>query len=79
MTTDISSLNQVTLFNGSEKIKIGNGQGLTIKSMGSTLIETPSHYLILKNVLRVPSIAVNSLYVTQLWKNNKCWFIYDYA
>lgn len=59
MTSDIASLNQVTHFQGSKKIKIGNGQGFPVKNLGYLLIHTPSHSLILKNVLHLPSIDVN--------------------
>lgn len=66
MTADLASLNQVASFEGSEKIKIGNGQGLPIKNIGSIVVKTPSHSLVLKKVLQVPSITVNLMFAQQL-------------
>ncbi|KAB2606067.1 hypothetical protein D8674_005784 [Pyrus ussuriensis x Pyrus communis] len=77
MTSDLASLHQVSSFEGSENIKIGNGQGLPIKNTGSAIIKTHSHSIIMKNVLHVPSLAVNLLSVNQLCKDNRCWFICD--
>ncbi|TQD82403.1 hypothetical protein C1H46_032045 [Malus baccata] len=77
MTFNIASLNNVTPFEGAETIKFRNGQGLSIHNIGSTMIKTPFSSLILNQVLHVPSIAVNLLSVTQLCKDNKCWFICD--
>ncbi|KAB2600513.1 hypothetical protein D8674_043037 [Pyrus ussuriensis x Pyrus communis] len=77
MTSDLASLHQVSSFEGSEKIKIGNGQGLPIQNAGSAIIKTPSHFIIMKNVLHVPSLAVNLMSVKQLCKDNRCWFICD--
>ncbi|KAB2617403.1 hypothetical protein D8674_013272 [Pyrus ussuriensis x Pyrus communis] len=77
MTSDLASLNQVSPFKGSEQIKIGNGQGLPIKNTGSAIVKTLSHYIVLTNVLHVPSLAVNLMSVKQLCKDNRCLFICD--
>ncbi|XP_048443298.1 uncharacterized protein LOC125478769 [Pyrus x bretschneideri] len=77
MTSDLASLHQVSSFEGSEKIKIGNGQGLPIQNTGSASIKTHSHSIIMKNVLHVPSLGVNLMSVKQLCKDNRCWVICD--
>jgi len=77
MTSDLAHLNQVSPFEGSENIKIGNGQGLPIQHTGSAIIKTPYHSIIMTNVLHVPSLAVNLMSVKQLCKDNRCWFVCD--
>ncbi|KAB2608246.1 hypothetical protein D8674_011414 [Pyrus ussuriensis x Pyrus communis] len=77
ITSDISALSQVTPFEGSEKITIGNGTGLPIKNIGSTTLQTPTHSLVLNKVLHVPNIARSLLSVKQLCADNKSWFICD--
>lgn len=72
MTSDVHNLAQATPFEGSNMIKIGNGPCLPIKHIGSTLLITPSHTLILTNVLHVPQITEDLLSVKQLCKDNKC-------
>lgn len=54
MTSDVNNLTQATPFEGSNMIKIGNGQCFPIKHIGSTFLKTPSHTLKLTKVLHVP-------------------------
>lgn len=70
MTSDLTSLNNIFAFECSETIKIANGQGLPIQHTSSTVIKTPSHSFMLKQVLHVPSIAVNLMSIPQLCKGN---------
>ncbi|XP_068340467.1 uncharacterized protein [Pyrus communis] len=77
MTADIIGLSQVMPFEGSEKITIGNGTNLHIKSSGTTTINTDTHSLVLKHVLHVPQIARSLLSIKQLFDDNKSWFICD--
>lgn len=70
MTSDVHNLNQVVPFEGFDKIKIGNGQGLPIKHIGSTVIHTHSHALQLSKVLHVPQLANDLLSFKQLCKDN---------
>ncbi|KAB2598442.1 hypothetical protein D8674_001362 [Pyrus ussuriensis x Pyrus communis] len=77
ITSDISALSQVIPFEGSEKITIGNGTGLPIKNIGSTMLKTPTCSLVLNKVLHVPNIARSLLSVKQLCADNKSWFICD--
>ncbi|KAM2874298.1 hypothetical protein COP2_017588 [Malus domestica] len=77
MTADINALTQVTPFEGSDKIIIGNGTGLSIHNIGSATIQTNNHSLLLNKILHVPRIARNLLSVKQLCADNKSWFICD--
>ncbi|TQE08232.1 hypothetical protein C1H46_006199 [Malus baccata] len=54
---DINTLNQVTPFQGSKTILVGNGTSLSIENTGATTIKTNSHSLVFNNVLHVPKIA----------------------
>lgn len=65
ITADVNAFNQVTPFESSEKITIGNGTGLTINNIGSTILKHNSHELILNNVLHFPKIARSLLFVQQ--------------
>lgn len=65
VTSDVHNLDQVVPFEGSDKIKIGNGQGFPIKHIGSTMIHTPSHALQLNKVIHVPQLAEDLLSVKQ--------------
>ncbi|KAB2603446.1 hypothetical protein D8674_004451 [Pyrus ussuriensis x Pyrus communis] len=75
--TDVDSLNQVTPFQGSETITVGNGTGLSIANTGSTILKTKSSDLVLNNVLHVPHISRSLLSVQQLCADNHSWFICD--
>lgn len=78
MTVNGNNLNPTTAYNGNDKIIIGNGEGLIVKHIGSSIIPTSSyHSFILHNVLHVPMITVNLLSVKKLCKDNVCWFICD--
>ncbi|XP_050141048.1 uncharacterized protein LOC126616999 [Malus sylvestris] len=77
MTANLNNMNQVTAYNGDEKIVIRNGKGLDVKHIGSTNLFTSDHCLFLKNVLHVPHITVNLLSLKKLCHDNDCWFICD--
>lgn len=77
MTSNAQNHSQATHFEGSDKIKVGNGQGLPIKHIGSTTLITPSRSLKMNKVLLIPQITKDLLSVKQLCKDNQCWFICD--
>ena len=49
---------------------IGNGSRLTISHIGSIILVAPTQSFFLNNVLRVPSIQKNLIYVFQFCKTN---------
>ncbi|XP_004309618.1 PREDICTED: uncharacterized protein LOC101306292 [Fragaria vesca subsp. vesca] len=75
MTSDLRNLAIAHPYDSSNSITIGNGEGLSIKHIGSTEI-TP-HTFQLNNVLHVPSLAVNLLSLNKLCKDNKCFIVMD--
>lgn len=70
ITTDMQSLQNVTPYEGKDKIIVGNRECLPIKHIGTTQLQTMSHSLILRSVLHVSTIAVNLLSIKQLCKDN---------
>lgn len=70
MTANINSLQQVTSYEGSDKITIGNGEDIPIKHIGSAKLEMLPHTLILRSVSHVSTIVVSLLSVKQLCKDN---------
>lgn len=77
MTADVNSLQKVTPYQGTNKITIGNGEGLPIQHIGFAKLNTLPTSLILRTILHVPTIVVNLMSVQQLCKDNLCWFICD--
>lgn len=56
-----------------------NGQGLQILNSGSSLIQSPSTFFKLNNILHVPAISSNLLSVNQFTRDHNCLFIFDAA
>ena len=80
VTSDAKNLQHVTPFEGHDQIYIGNGQGLTIQSAGSSSFPSPFHpttHLTLKNLLHVPAITKNLLSVSQFSKDNHVYFLFS--
>ena len=50
-------------YQGSDKIQIGIGLGLSVKHIGSTKLSTPTSSFILHDVLHVPYITKNLIFV----------------
>lgn len=72
MTSNLDVLSQITLYDGDAKSTVGNGQALHVKNIGSSLSKTPQSSLSLHNVLHVPRITMNMLFVKKLCRYNGC-------
>ncbi|KAM2035287.1 hypothetical protein ACFX16_038395 [Malus domestica] len=77
MIANLKVMNNIAPYNGDAKITVGSGESLPVSSIGSSIIRTPNHALILHNVLHVPRITMNLLSVKKLCRDNGCWFICD--
>lgn len=77
MIGEMADLNLVSPFEGYQKIAVGNGECLPIKSTGSTSIKTLSKPLNLITILHVPALAGSLLSVYTLRKDNNCFVILD--
>lgn len=77
VTSDLHHLAQSTSFSGSDQVHISNGQGLDITSIGSSTFLSPSNptvTLALNDLLLVPSITKNLVYVSKFAKDNRVYF-----
>ena len=77
MTNISQNIQLVTPFEGLDQITIGNGQGLNINSLGLSTFSSPLNpqfFLVLSNLLFVPSITKNLISVSQFCKDNDVFF-----
>ncbi|KAF8391616.1 hypothetical protein HHK36_023922 [Tetracentron sinense] len=74
ITSDLSNLTFSNSYNGSDSVKIGNGSSLAIHHIGHSTIHTPTSHFKMKNILHVPSVAKNLLFVNKFTKDNNCLF-----
>ncbi|RVW92225.1 Retrovirus-related Pol polyprotein from transposon RE1 [Vitis vinifera] len=70
VTTDVHNLALHSPFDGTDEIMIGDGSGLPISHIGSISLTTPSHSFTLSNVLCVPTMKRNLIYISQFCKSN---------
>ena len=70
ITNDSQAMMDPTLYQGTEKLQIGNGSGLFIHSTGSSAIPSHSHSLKLQNILHVLNIKKNLLSIYWLTNDN---------
>ena len=78
VTPDLSQLSlksQAT--NGHEIVTVGNGQELSVTYVGDGKLQTPSHCFRLDNILRVPNLASNLLFVHKFCLQNNVFCYFD--
>lgn len=59
ITGDLGNLSLSAPYEGSDSVRVGNGQGLSISHTRSGLLPTPSHTFQLTNVLHCPQASSN--------------------
>lgn len=77
MTINAQNLAQSAYYAGSDQVIMGNGQGLAINSIDSSLITSPfspNVKLSLNNLLHVPAITMNLISVSKFAKDNNVFF-----
>lgn len=77
MTNNVQNLTHSSSYAGSDRVLMGNGQGLTINSIGSSHIaspQAPNVALSLHNLLHVPDITKNLLSVSKFALDNNVYF-----
>jgi hypothetical protein len=77
VTAESSNLTNSHPFDGSDTVGVGNGAGLPIQSIGSSLVHSPTsslHNFLLKNILHCLSASANLLSINKFCKDNKYWF-----
>ncbi|KAH9688627.1 retrovirus-related pol polyprotein from transposon RE1 [Citrus sinensis] len=74
LTNDMNNVNVVEPFSGNSKLVVGNGFGLSITHIGSTILRMHNalNYFELKlnNILLVPKITKNLISISKLTKDN---------
>lgn len=71
LTSDLNNLALHQPYNGGEEVAIADGSGLPITHTGSASISTPTRSLLLNDVLCVPHVNKNLLYVYRLCNANQ--------
>lgn len=77
ITYDSGNFTQITPYQGSEKVHLGNGQAISISSLGTSQFYSPQNrhtLLTLNNLLHVPTIAKNLVSVSQFPRDNRVFF-----
>lgn len=77
LTNDLTNLQQFQPYQGYEQVQVGNGSSLPISHIGKSLLPTPHYSFHLSNLLHVPTISSNLLFVHQLTKDHNCLVIFD--
>jgi hypothetical protein len=70
ITGDLNKLTMHDHYLGNDQIHAANGTGMNITRIGKTIIPTSHHYLVLNNVLHVPSIHKNLISVHRFTLDN---------
>lgn len=74
---DLANMSVASKYAGEEQVSIGSGQSLLITHTGCGILHTPMFSFQLSNLLCVPNIASNLLYVHQLYVDNNCITVFD--
>jgi len=69
---DLEHLTLANSYSGSDKVLVGDGTCLEITCIGHTTLNTKHKSLHLNQVLCVPNMKSNLIYVSKLFKNNNC-------
>ena len=71
LTSDLNNLALHQPYTGGEEVMIADGTGMQISHTGSALLPTPSRTLALRDVLCVPNVHKNLIYVYRMCNTNK--------
>jgi transposase InsO family protein len=77
ITADAANLHEPRPFEGADMVGVGNGAGLQIKNLGSSVVHShfPKHpHLFLKDILHCPDASANLLSINKFCIDNNCWF-----
>ncbi|XP_010264130.1 PREDICTED: uncharacterized protein LOC104602215 [Nelumbo nucifera] len=74
ITSNLDNLQIQSDYCGFDQVKIGNGTGLEIKNIGSSIISHNDHKFYLEDIYHVPSITKNLFFVSKFTKDNNVVF-----
>lgn len=66
-------------YTGPDQLRVGNGQGLPIEHLETASLSYPHANFVLNNMLHVPLITKNLLYVSQFTRDNKVCFEFHHS
>jgi hypothetical protein len=70
ITSDLDKLSIRDKYGGNDQVHTASGSGMKIQHIGSTTLHTPSHDLVLNNILHVPTANKNLVSVHRLTLDN---------
>lgn len=87
LTADMANLSTHSEYHGPDQVQVGNGNSLPISHVGPSVLHSSSQSFRLNNLLCVPNITKNLLFVRQFTKDNNvifefhpsCCFVKDQA
>ena len=72
LTANLNNLSLQSQYKGPKRVIVGSGQSLPINHIGNATLHTKYHNFMLKNVLHVPRISMNLLFVHRFCLDNNC-------
>lgn len=80
VTSDMGNLTiHADEYTGPDQLRVGNGQGLPIEHLETASLSYPHANFVLNNMLHVPLITKNLLYVSQFTRDNKVCFEFHHS
>ena len=70
VTNDSTNLQHSTVYTSPDQLYVGNGQGLSVSSIGSSQLFLKSKQILLNNILHVPHITKNILFIHKFTTDN---------
>lgn len=77
ITPDMANLSIHSAYQGGDAVQVGNGQGLSINHIGSSILHASNYSFHLRNLLHCPTASTNLLLMHQFSKDNSCYFYFD--
>jgi hypothetical protein len=74
ITSDLDKLSMQDKFGGNDQVHMASISGMKIQHVGTTNLHTPSHDLILKNILHVPAVNENLISIDHFSFDNQAFF-----
>lgn len=70
VTSDVNNLSSFYVYEGTDNLQIGNGEGLPISNIGFSSFKVSNHTIHLHNILHVPNFSKNLISLSQLLLDN---------